>query len=255
MFHFENQYVITLDEYPDYDIYSDGVVYNHRLGRWLYGGITGSGYLTFRLKNVLGGTDTVGFHRLIAMAMCPYKGNYRDLCVNHIDGDKTNNHYTNLEWCSLTENNHHAGRLGMTSKCRPIALIDTRNNNRIIEFNSGNECARFLDETKDTIQYRVGFGIDRIFPDGYIYVYLEDLDKGLERLRRNYKPKKKFGRKVRVCILDTYNGEEIFYDSLGDVVKDFKMSLSGLYKWLSEDKQEVRYERYRFKFDDGRPWK
>lgn len=37
-------------------------------------------------------------HRLVAKACCP---NYLGLPqVNHIDEDKTNNHWTNLEWCT-----------------------------------------------------------------------------------------------------------------------------------------------------------
>ena len=27
--------------------------------------------------------------------------------VNHIDGDKMNNHYTNLEWCNISMNTQH----------------------------------------------------------------------------------------------------------------------------------------------------
>ena len=32
--------------------------------------------------------------------------------INHIDGIKTNNHYTNLEWCTLSHNVKEAYRLG-----------------------------------------------------------------------------------------------------------------------------------------------
>ena len=35
------------------------------------------------------------------------------ICVNHIDGDKQNNHYLNLEWCNHAENQHHARRNGL----------------------------------------------------------------------------------------------------------------------------------------------
>lgn len=41
-------------------------------------------------------------HRLVAKAFCT-QGEGQDQ-VNHIDEDKTNNHYTNLEWCDTAYN-------------------------------------------------------------------------------------------------------------------------------------------------------
>jgi hypothetical protein len=43
-------------------------------------------------------------HRLVAETFLSYK---KDCVVNHIDGNKENNHSSNLEWCTLSENTKH----------------------------------------------------------------------------------------------------------------------------------------------------
>ncbi|MGA9651922.1 NUMOD4 motif-containing HNH endonuclease [Pedobacter sp.] len=53
-------------------------------------------------------------HRIVCSAFHGEgKPNYQ---VNHIDGDKRNNHYTNLEWLSALENIRHATSTGLMKR-------------------------------------------------------------------------------------------------------------------------------------------
>lgn len=47
-------------------------------------------------------------NRLVAYLFLEAPDNYKELVVNHKDGNKLNNHYTNLEWCTYNYNNYHA---------------------------------------------------------------------------------------------------------------------------------------------------
>lgn len=73
-----------------------------------------SGYLRTALKSDGGKYICVKPHRAVALAFHENPKNH--ICVNHIDGVKTNNHVDNLEWCTHGENSKHAFKIGLKTQ-------------------------------------------------------------------------------------------------------------------------------------------
>ena len=73
----------------------------------------GEGYRKFDTRTD-GTRKTHAVHRLVAQLFVP---NFEQLPeVNHLDGDKDNNSWTNLEWVTQQENIDHAWATGLASK-------------------------------------------------------------------------------------------------------------------------------------------
>jgi hypothetical protein len=77
------------------------------VGKVLRPGLASSGYLTVSLHGHTG-CRTHCIHRLLSEAFIPNPDPTTKKEVNHIDGDKTNNSLSNLEWVTYKENLHHS---------------------------------------------------------------------------------------------------------------------------------------------------
>lgn len=78
------------------------------------------GYLRVGL-NKNGKYYNYGVHRLVAEAFVPNPNNYP--CVNHKDEIKSNNIFTNLEWCTNAYNLKFGHRLEKVIKKRKIPIL------------------------------------------------------------------------------------------------------------------------------------
>ena len=88
-----------------------GEVYSSRRGRILRPMISSRGYRCVKLHNK-GKSLFAKIARLVGTAFVSNPNNYPH--INHKDGVKINDVYTNLEWCTPSQNMNHAIALGLT---------------------------------------------------------------------------------------------------------------------------------------------
>lgn len=95
-----------------YEVSNLGRVASNALGhrRIMRANLDGRGYPKVMLQNPAR-KMTRRVHRLVAEAFIPNPSGLAT--VNHIDGDKTNNAVSNLEWASYGANNAHAVASGL----------------------------------------------------------------------------------------------------------------------------------------------
>lgn len=110
-------------------------------------------YETYLSKG--GKRKALKIHRLVAKAFIPNDDKTNKTTVNHLDGDRANNSFDNLEWCSYSSNLQHAydvlnrpvnsAKVGRRS-CKSI----NKNNNKETRYASIAEASRktYISETQ-----------------------------------------------------------------------------------------------------------
>lgn len=92
--------------YEEYEVDTNGIIYGKK-GNPLRFSINPKGYciVTF---SVNGKTKGFGVHQIVARQFVENDNPECKTQVNHLDGDKTNNHIENLEWVTAKENMRHS---------------------------------------------------------------------------------------------------------------------------------------------------
>lgn len=142
-------------KYGSYRVYEDGTVESNarrgRVTKWhtLVPQVTNKGYYRVHLTlKETGAIKAYRVHRLVADLFLPKPEDSSKIFVNHKDGNKSNNHFTNLEWCTHAENMCHAKMLGLLQKERDVGGKAVR---VTMEFPTASTAERALGLPSDTI--------------------------------------------------------------------------------------------------------
>lgn len=132
-----------VSDHPKYSVSTHGRVMKTDSGRVLTATDDSRGYPAVTILDN-SGQHTKNVHRLVAETFIPNPDGKST--VNHIDGNKRNNHISNLEWNTLSENIKHAYATGLKrrpdysgSPKRPVRIVETGE-----VFDSIGECARAI---------------------------------------------------------------------------------------------------------------
>ena len=128
----------------DYDIYDNGQILSKLTDMWLKQSVDTKGYLKVVL-NKDGEYKTYRVHVLVAQHFIPNPMNLP--VVNHIDGNKTNPDYTNLEWVTYSENTKHAHDTHLITKTSNKVVVRGDG----VEYKSLTEAATANGVTKSAI--------------------------------------------------------------------------------------------------------
>ena len=101
--------------YNGYVIHSDGTIDKKRGTGKIKPWVNTEGYCQITMY-IDGKAKHIQWHRLIAKYFVPNPNDHP--VVNHLDGNKQNNHPDNLEWCTSSENSLHAVATGLLVACK-----------------------------------------------------------------------------------------------------------------------------------------
>jgi hypothetical protein len=134
-----------IDDFPSYEVSTFGNIKNIKTEHLMKPQKDIPGYLSLSLLNNNKKSVRCKVHRLVAKAFIPNPEN--KLTVNHIDRIRSNNHVSNLEWATMTEQNIHAA---VTSKKeRPmfhkaIARLNINGSEVLCEYKSISDASKWI---------------------------------------------------------------------------------------------------------------
>lgn len=159
----------TINGYKNYIIYKDGRVWSKNKRGFLKWRKFGSYFGVTLCKN--GETKNCYIHRLVANAFIPNPLNLPE--VNHVDENKGNNNFQNLEWCTRMQNIHHGTGLKRMGERHSREVLQIKDGVVVARYISASEAHRRTGICAENIRAACkGYGRN-LHPGGFEWKYSE----------------------------------------------------------------------------------
>jgi len=196
-----------------------------------------TGYLIVQLSKHPSKSFVV--HRLVAKAFIPPIAGKP--CVNHIDGNKTNNRVDNLEWVTYAENTKHAIHAGLMNpretpkrfgkdnpKSKSVLQYDA-NGNFIKKWDSQSDAARFYSAKSSTLSNCIDKPT-KLFR-GFMWVsYAGDIQQSISPSLSRFRPVKVTQRGMDGSFIKEWPDATFAAETLGLTAKGIKDCCRGRQK-------------------------
>jgi len=233
--------------FPGYQISDQGRVKSNKQGKSIYllatGGNTPHGKYARVTLFKEGKRHYKTIHRLVATAFVPNDDPKNKIIINHIDENRSNNVYTNLEWCTYSYNNNYGTRNTRAGNSISHSLSLSGNTNKVfaykdgvyIFFNSDKQCGRYFGVNRTLIarisSNNAGYNIKGVHATsihGYLLFpmsIIKDFNKNIEPIE----PIKFIRRRIKAI----NGGTSLVFNSISDAEKSNRINLKHTAIWNS----------------------
>lgn len=226
-----------IPNFSNYGISKSGHILDLKWARLLKLNRTYSGYVRVVMVSDDGQREGWSRHRIVALVFIEKPEHLKDydydsLVVNHKNLIPGDDRIENLEWCTHGENIRHAAANGAFKGNVQVERRDPVTG-EVLLFPSIASCARAIGVKLPSMNWRLGEGPDRVYPEGYQY-----RKKGDQRAWGDGN-RDEFGRSKEIQVKDLLTGEVFDFNSQRNAAEFMNVSEAAICEWLNDPTQPV----------------
>lgn len=216
--------IIYNNKTTNYTLSDDGTVINKNTGKVLKHIKIDRNHRYECVKLCINGiSHVIGLHRLLMITFCPVD-DMENLEVNHIDGDKTNNDLSNLEWVTPSENVLHAFKYNLRQPMRGGRNGNSKLTRNIVINICNDIMENNLTEYELSKKYEVSPSLIHSIKHKKVWKEITDRYDFPKQIEGNAKLNEDNVREICQCILDGMTNKQIseIYNVSPYCIKDIK---------------------------------